>query len=55
MLPYDPTSINEQKFIRRESLKETELESGGLYVGSPANGGMESLIDDTTSKIKAMK
>ena len=55
MLPYDPTSIDEYKFIGHEPIKETELESGGLYVGSPANGGMESLIDDTTSKIKAMK
>ena len=55
MLPYDLGGIDEQKFIRREPLKETEPEIGGLYVGSPANGGMESLIDDTTSKIKAMK
>ena len=55
MLPYDPTSINEQKFIGREPLKETEPESGGFNVGSPGNGGMESLIDDTTSKMKATK
>ena len=55
MLPYDPASIDEQKFIGCEQLKETELESGGLYVGSPANGGMESLIDYRTSKIKEMK
>ena len=55
MLPYDPASIDEWIFIGREPLKEKERESGGLYVGSPANGGMEYLIDDTTSKIKAMK
>ena len=52
MLPYDQASIDEQIFIGCEPLKEIEPESGGLYVGNPANGGMESLIDDTTSKMK---
>ena len=47
MLPYDLVGIDEQKFIGREPLKETEHESGGQYVGSPVDGGMESLIDDT--------
>ena len=55
MLPYDPASIDEQIFIGHEPPKETKPESGGFYIGSFANGGMESLIDDTSSKIKAMK
>ena len=55
MLPYDPASVDEQKFIGCKPLKETEPKSGGLYVGSLANGGMEPLIDDTKSNIKEMK